>query len=72
MSIEKNAAIEPGVTPQGDSSDRLDRQQTPAPPRNLEKGASATDVHPTAAELREQLADTPTKRLADKAAERLP
>jgi hypothetical protein len=47
-------------------------RQVPSPPKLSKHGQSADDIHPTAAELRDELEAGPQKRLADRAAERLP
>lgn len=78
--MEKRGAIEPGQTPPEKEVPPTDRTTTPAdgktrqipsPPALLKKGERADDQHPTASELRDQLESSPTKRVGDKAAERL-
>jgi hypothetical protein len=77
--MEKRGDISPESTPQKEvpptdrstTAARGATRQAPAPPPLLKKGESATDEHPTAAELRESLADSPQKRMADRVADRL-
>lgn len=80
MGFEKRGNVEPGQTPPEKEVPPTDRttdpthgktRQVPSPPVLLKKGETADDVHPTASELRDQLADGPQKRLADRAAEKL-
>jgi hypothetical protein len=80
MGIEKRADISPESTPQKEvpPTDRTTdpvhglTRQVPSPPKRSKHGQSADDIHPTAAELRDELEAGPQKRLADRAAERLP
>jgi hypothetical protein len=68
INVEKRADISLESTPQKEAP-ATNRTTTPLP--LLKQGQSTTGAHPTAAELRDQLADSPAKRFADRAAERL-